>query len=169
MNADGTGQERISARGARDFNPAWSPGGSRIAFSSDRSWANGGTGSREIYNMATGGSDVRRITKDQDKDDQPSFAPSGDRLVWASDLETNVNSAIWEADALTGRNYVRRTSGLGDAEPVVSPDGRWIAFSSLCRYSQCDRMHIYRVARDGSDPQLLTTRDGHAPDWQRLR
>ena len=47
MNADGTRQKRISARGARDFNPAWSPGGSRIAFSSDRSWANGGSGSRE--------------------------------------------------------------------------------------------------------------------------
>ncbi len=52
-----------------------------------------------------------------------------------------------------------------DTEPVVSPDGRWIAFTRYDWYTA--RYEIWRVARDGSDPQPLNT-IGWKPDWQRL-
>ncbi len=32
MNADGSGQRRLTREGAPNFNPAWSPDGQRIAF-----------------------------------------------------------------------------------------------------------------------------------------
>jgi Tol biopolymer transport system component len=39
MNADGSDQTRLTSEDAADFGPAWSPDGTRIAFSSTR---NGG-------------------------------------------------------------------------------------------------------------------------------
>ena len=36
MNADGSGQTRLTNNLAWDHNPVWSPDGARIAFQSDR-------------------------------------------------------------------------------------------------------------------------------------
>ena len=45
MNADGSGQTRLTRTDAREDSPSWSPDGSRIAFTSNR---DGNTG---IYVM----------------------------------------------------------------------------------------------------------------------
>src|SRR5262249_55039967 len=57
MNADGTGQTRLTHNGARDVAPALSPDGRTIAFVSDR------TGTREIFLINADGTDERQLTK----------------------------------------------------------------------------------------------------------
>ena len=49
MNADGSGVVRLTDHSARDGEPAWSPDGQRIAFSSDRD------GNYDIYVMNADG------------------------------------------------------------------------------------------------------------------
>src|SRR6188768_2943127 len=57
VNLDGTGLVRLTNNLALDANPAWSPDGRRIAFSSDRAGAG-----RDIYTMDADGSNVVRRT-----------------------------------------------------------------------------------------------------------
>jgi Tol biopolymer transport system component len=54
MNADGSGQQMLTARGAK---PSWSPDGRRIAFMSRRD------GNAEIYAMNADGSGQRNLTR----------------------------------------------------------------------------------------------------------
>ena len=53
MNADGTGQTRLTSSGGYDQNPSWSPDGKLIAFDSMRD------GNLEIYVMKPDGSGRR--------------------------------------------------------------------------------------------------------------
>src|SRR5947207_5180614 len=55
MNVDRTGVRNLSSS-TRDFAPAWSPSGAKIAFASGR------TGNSEIYTMSSTGLGVRRVT-----------------------------------------------------------------------------------------------------------
>ena len=66
MNADGSGQHRLTTRGAE---PGWSPDGQKIAFKSERD------GNGEIYTMNADGSGQRNLTRTRDRHE------SG--LVWS--------------------------------------------------------------------------------------
>ena len=70
MNADGTGQTKITNNSANDLVPAWSPDGSRIAFDSYRD------GNFEIYVMNADGSGQTRITNNTANDESPDWSPA---------------------------------------------------------------------------------------------
>jgi len=57
MNADGSGQVRLTHNAARDVAPAWSPDGRKIAFLSKRD------GNWEIYVMNADGTAERNLTR----------------------------------------------------------------------------------------------------------
>ena len=70
MNADGSGQTRLTDSPAWDANPSWSPDGGRIAFASERE------GDLEVYVMNADGSSQTRLTDDPDGDILPSWSPA---------------------------------------------------------------------------------------------
>ena len=59
MNADGSGQTRLTYNATHDYFPRWSPDGRRIAFASlqDSGW--------EIYVMNADGSGQTRLTDNE--------------------------------------------------------------------------------------------------------
>jgi Tol biopolymer transport system component len=61
MNADGSGQRRLTRNGVRNRAPAWSPDGQTIAFISKRD------GNAEIYVMNADGSEQRNLTRTRDR------------------------------------------------------------------------------------------------------
>jgi Tol biopolymer transport system component len=69
MNADGSGETRITDNQADDTDPTWYPDGLRIAFVSDRD------GNREIYVMNADGGDQTRLTNNTDSDSTPAWSP----------------------------------------------------------------------------------------------
>jgi len=57
INPDGSGQERLTSASGRNENPAWSPDGHYIAFSSSRS------GDKDLYIMYLNGQNQRKLSK----------------------------------------------------------------------------------------------------------
>jgi len=67
MNADGSGQTRLTYNMATDQSPDWSPDGSKIAFYSNRD------GNYEIYVMNADGSGQTRLTSNTAIDEEPDW------------------------------------------------------------------------------------------------
>ncbi len=93
--------------------PALSPDGARIAFSSDRD------GNEEVYVMDAGGSNLRRVTKDDGIDMNPAWSPDGQWLVFASNRDGDFDIYVVQADGKGLRKLTDNTAG--DIEPAWSP------------------------------------------------
>ena len=156
INPDGSGQTNLTADTfqAYDTDPAVSPDGTKIAFSSDRDG-----GDAEIWTMDADGSDLRRVTFDQTWTGQPSWSPDGEKLAFASGEEgsccVNSDVEIYSVDA-DGSDVQRLTDNdKYEDNPAWSPDGTRIAFR--------DERDVWVMDPDGSDPTNLT--DGFTADF----
>src|SRR2546422_3546052 len=119
MNADGSGVVRLTYNAAdyrlRDFYPAWSPDGTRIAFWSTRD------GEWEVWAMNADGTGVTRLTN------SPGLLYSVP-IVWSPDgkklaFQTGYGDEIYVLNA-DGSSLVDVTNNpASDGGPVWSPDG----------------------------------------------
>jgi Tol biopolymer transport system component len=153
--SNATGDYAITTQPKSDADPAWSPDGSRIAFTSDRD------GNNEIYVMDANGTNQVRLTDVVAPDYRPAWSPDGTRIAFVSARDGNAEIYLMNAD---GTNLVRLTSNLArDSDPAWSPDGSRIAFSS-------DRdgiAGIWVMKADGSSPTRLTSNNltDRQPAW----
>ena len=159
-NSTGSYELGVGAVGARhSAYPAWSPDGSRIAFTSDRD------GSVDIYVMNADGSGVTRLTNDAAWSLIPAWSPDGSRIAFTSSRGDSLEIRVMRAD---GSGVTRLTGGSewNDASPAWSPDGSRIAFQSdRGTYDSdpdtYDNFQIHVMNADGSGVTRLT-RDS---DW----
>jgi Tol biopolymer transport system component len=120
---DGGGERPLVAPADTDYDPAWSPDGASIVFTSERN------GSADLYRVKRDGGGLERLTDSPSYDDQAAFSPDGKQLVFVS-TRSGGTADLWTLDLQT-RHAKPLTSGPGgDFRPAWSPDGRWIAFSS---------------------------------------
>ena len=96
--------------------PAWSPDGLSIAFSSQRD------GTPHIFVMSADGAGTRRLTNGAQSDSHPSWSRDGRRIVFSRE------GALFVVPSAGGK--ARRVGhGLGSAtDPAWSPDGTLIAY-----------------------------------------
>jgi TolB protein len=141
--------------------PAWSPNGRLIAFTSRRD------GYSHIYVMRADGTHVRQITHGKSDDDGPAWAPGQPRIAFARGRELFTVGS--------GGGPVRRlTRDLGGeaAAPAWSPDGKLIAYDY--RRPGFDSREIWVVGVDGSHPRIVTklpavsTLPSWSPDGRRI-
>jgi Tol biopolymer transport system component len=137
------------------FEPAWSPDGSRIAFSSKRE------GSFDIYAMDADGNAARRLTTTRHDDNHPSFAPDGERMVFSRG--TTGDLYVMDADGSGLRPLV--DDPADDTQPAWSPDGSWIAFTR--RTPGTGIRELWLVRPDGTGARQLTALEtvSEAPAW----
>jgi Tol biopolymer transport system component len=163
MAVDGSARTRLTSDPAEDFDPAWSPDGSRIAFRSHRD------GNEEVYVMAADGSGQRNLSQHPRSDYSPAWSPDGATIAFASDRDGDPNE-IYVMDA-DGSNQVRVTDNPGiDEYPTWSPDGNRIAFHCTMggvNPNGAGDFEICVISRDGSGLHRLTDTPGEntQPDW----
>lgn len=68
MNEDGTGQSPLTTHPGNDYQPAWSPDGTKIIFVSERD------GNVELYTMNADGSEQTRLTNTIERETKPSWS-----------------------------------------------------------------------------------------------
>lgn len=89
---------------------------------------------------------VSRLTDDEYLDIQPRFAADGESIVFVSDRGGGMD--LWQLDLDHGEPPQPLTREGGAFEPVVSPDGRSVAYLSLAGAGPWDRASIRRVWLD---------------------
>lgn len=136
MNADGSRVRQLTrnsttAEGgpAIDAEPAWSPNGRRIAFTSTRDG-----GEAEIYVMTSGGAEQTRLTTTDPwvMDHGPDWSPNGKEIAFSSNRVSYENTEIYRMRANGTRvlRVTRTAEGVDDNAPAWSPNGTQIAFTS---------------------------------------
>ena len=165
MGRTGESVRRVTDSG---FNPAWSPDGTQLVFATalpdpfSRS-----PGELWTVTLATG--EKRRLSDAVDGV-QPSWSPHGQRIAyWTAVVEGGRQGQrdIWTVPAIGGAPTPVTSDPALDWNPVWSPDGRFVYFSS----DRGGSMNLWRISLDETTgrvlgpPEALTT---PSPDSRHL-
>jgi Tol biopolymer transport system component len=142
---------RITSWNLEPTAPVWSPDGKMIAF---QNYAP--EGNFHIWTIMPDGRKPTEVTTGPNDDREPAWLPDGSGLVFSSDRSNDVQYKIWKVTLGSGA-LSQLTRGTGaESNPVVSPDGRQLAY--------VDTANVYTVPIDGSAAPALVA-PGTAPGW----
>ncbi len=127
MNADGSGQKRLTDWPGYDGGPFFSPDGERIIW---RHFTESGM-LADVYTMRLDGSDVRRLTDFTSMSWAPYFHPSLEYVIFHSNKFGFTNCELFIVDTQGEKEPVRVTfTDKFDGLPVFSPDGKQLCWTS---------------------------------------
>ncbi|MCC6137403.1 MAG: PD40 domain-containing protein [Bdellovibrionaceae bacterium] len=137
-------------RGAMNVEPAVSPDGTKMAFSSDRS----GKAMIYIHDFAT--QKDTRVSFAGHYNSSPAWSPDGSKLAFAGHVDNHFDIYVMDS---SGKNLqkitsAKKTSGrsANNEDPSFSPDGRMI----LYRSDRTGNYQLYATTVDGKSDYRLT-------------
>jgi len=126
IGANGRGLRRLTRSHVADSNPAWSPDGRTILFSSRRAPLG-----NQLMLVSPRGGTARALGL---HGGEPAWSPDGKRIAWGRGVKgaPAETDDIWvaNADGSNARNLTREKVGVASHHPSWSPDGLRIAFMS---------------------------------------
>jgi Tol biopolymer transport system component/tRNA A-37 threonylcarbamoyl transferase component Bud32 len=154
----GGNPRRLTFEGTNNIRPSWSPDGRRIMYASDA----GGT--MQLWTMPADGSG-------------PGGPLLPDRGIWSGDWSADEGWVVFRTDAtVTGNRdiFAARLDGdtahvpiattpAAELSPVISPDGRWVAFSS--DVTGVDQVYVLPFPQPSGPFRPVSSGLGFAPRW----
>jgi Tol biopolymer transport system component len=126
---------RLTFERGTDLQPVWTPDGKHIVFSSDRHG-----GPQNLYWMRSdGASPAVRLTESENHQIAGSFSPDGKRLAFSeNETQTQVRRHLWTLTLddvasdhpKAGKPEPFLQTAFSENWPMISPDGRWLAYMS---------------------------------------
>ena len=138
---DSTRAAQINSGKTANSGVAWTPDG-KIVFSSE-------DGGPDVWIADATGANRHQLTNNAGNNYDVAVSRDGRYIVFSSNRGGG-NSNIWRTDN-NGGNPLRLTSGLFEELPAVSPDGRWVVYTS----NDPGKPGVWKTSIDGGEPVRL--------------
>ena len=148
---------RLTFEGLRNMHPFWSPDGDEVGFSSNRD------GLFALFSRPVDlSTDARLLLADPTSPlYEASWMPDGEGLVYRGG--TGGREDLWYA-TLDSTPIVLVETAFRELNPAISPDGRWLAYSS----DESGRWEVYVRSIEGTGGRAqVSTGGGTNPVWAR--
>jgi serine/threonine protein kinase/Tol biopolymer transport system component len=151
-DADAAKEVRLPTGNVSNFfsltgsNLSWAPDG-RIVYISNES------GNPDIWITDADGKNRQQLTANRGTNVSPVVTADGRYVVFVNWQDGRKN--IWRMN-LDGSNPVQLTSGLSEGFPALSPDSRWVVYTSLEGTSYGAKPTLWRVSIDGGQAIQVT-------------
>jgi Tol biopolymer transport system component/pimeloyl-ACP methyl ester carboxylesterase len=156
MGATGESVTRLSDFG---YSPAWSPDGERILVGTEKIPQPSTRPTKSQLWMINVKTNERQLISEGDAL-QPNFSPHRQRITyWSRPSRAGQRENIWTIPADGGEAVAVTNGSTTDLNPIWSPDGRYLYFSS----NRGGSINVWRVAIDEKsgaalgEPEAVTT------------
>jgi dipeptidyl aminopeptidase/acylaminoacyl peptidase len=146
---------RVTFGGTRERVPLWSPDGGRLIYRQGRTL---------VMKAASGAGPERQLVDGLTNFDNP-LAWSPDGMLLYSSFDSSSLTDLWLLPMDGGpRTPLLKTGSRWGAQARISPDGRWLAYSS----NETGKYEVYvRPFPSGDGRWLITRSGGSERSWRR--
>ena len=167
VDPDGTNERNLTQTDEREYDPEWSPDGSRVAYVRESTRADGMDA--EIWVINKDGTGARQLTDSPQGTWGPVWSPDGEMIAFTETVDEE--GYEWRVGVVNVDNGEARalTDAENSGEPTWSPSGEFIAFTAFDHVpnTQTSSYDIYTIRPDGTELTRLTRTRGweSQPRW----